>query len=167
MGGSAAAAAAASVAPAAASNTSPAENQNDRRDRVSKPGRQKGKSADLFGKRLGAASLGRFVELFEVQVAVVSIIFLDLVASTAQLLPFLQSSGGGGPGAEGGDGGEGSSAGAWAVRLVVQLLQVRSVRWLVRSTSCRKRQNPTASCDPCRAYRAWIWVVFRRVFRGA
>lgn len=39
---------------------------------------------------LGATSLGHFVELYEVQLAMVVLIFLDLVASTAQLLPSMQ-----------------------------------------------------------------------------
>lgn len=76
------------------------------------------------------ASLGRFVELFEVQVAVIAMIYLDLVASTAQLLPFLQAVGGGGVEAEGGAGegateiSGGAGFGMSLARLVSRLMQV-------------------------------------------
>lgn len=73
------------------------------------------------------ANLGSFVELYEVQVAVVAMIYLDLVASTAQLLPYLAGDEAGG-GAGGGEGGAVGSTeagfGAFVVRLVSRLMQV-------------------------------------------
>lgn len=79
------------------------------------------------------ANLGRFVELYEVQVAVVAMIYLDLVASTAQLLPYLQAAedetGGGARGAEGvAMGSTGAGFRAFALRLVSRLMQVNT--WL-------------------------------------
>lgn len=77
-----------------------------------------------------AANLGRFVELYEVQIVVVGMIYLDLVASTAQLLPYLQQTtkGGAGEGAGGVEGMAGGSAGAGfgalAIRLASRLMQV-------------------------------------------
>lgn len=72
------------------------------------------------------------MELYEVQVAVVAMIYLDLVASTAQLLPFLQAAGAG-PGSGAGDEGgaeevAGASGGtgfaAFVLRLVSRFMQV-------------------------------------------
>lgn len=75
------------------------------------------------------ANLGSFVELYEVQVAVVAMIYLDLVASTAQLLPYLQvvqDQGAGGAGGEEGVATASNSAGfgAFVVRVVSRLMQV-------------------------------------------
>lgn len=83
------------------------------------------------------ASLGRFVELFEVQLAVIAMIYLDLVASTAQLLPFLQAVAEGGTRAEdgGGVGALESSGGAGfgisVARLVSRLMQVQPASCLI------------------------------------
>lgn len=110
---------------------------------------------------LAAASLGRFVELFEVQVAVVAMIYLDLVASTAQLLPFLQVPGGDAAGAKDADLGVGDntgsrdSTGAWAVRLVARLMQVihSTVKFIpfqeilaTTDTSCRNISHKGYMC---------------------
>ncbi|CAM9572852.1 unnamed protein product [Ascophyllum nodosum] len=70
---------------------------------------------------LSASSLGHFVEMFEVQVAVVAMIYVDLVASTAQLLPCMQSEALRGTGS--GDGGGGESAGIWVARIVARFMQ--------------------------------------------
>lgn len=76
---------------------------------------------------LSAASLGRFVELYEVQVTVVALICLDLVASMAQLLPSTQNhqSPGGGEIASAGEGvrNDASEIGAWTL-LFLRMLQV-------------------------------------------
>ncbi|CAN0528144.1 unnamed protein product, partial [Ectocarpus sp. 12 AP-2014] len=97
------------------------------------PGKATG-STSRWGGGLGlgsAANLGRFVELYEVQVAVVAMIYLDLVASTAQLLPYLQAAGAG-PGSGAGDEGgaeevAGTSGGAgfagFVLRLVSRFMQ--------------------------------------------
>ena len=53
----------------------------------------------------------------------VTIIFLDLVASTVQLLPLFLRAGEADEKGEGGD--REGSTGAWVIRLVVRLLQVR------------------------------------------
>lgn len=96
-------------------------------------GRRQGlktKSSRERGPGLSASSLGRFVELLEVQMAVVIVIYLDLVASTAQLLPYMQpivsntdgsSSTAAGIGEWDGRGGGSASASG---RLVLRLLQV-------------------------------------------
>lgn len=89
------------------------------------------RSAGVIGCSV-IASLGRFAELFEVQVAVVLLIFLDLMASTAQLLPAMQTSiAAAGSGAIGGNvGGEDSGSstrGAWR-ELVLRLMQVSFLR---------------------------------------
>lgn len=71
---------------------------------------------------LGASNLGHFVELFEVQVAVVVLIYLDLVASTAQLLPYFQQ-----PEEferRGEREGGAELAGAWIGRLITRFMQV-------------------------------------------
>ncbi|CAN0124426.1 unnamed protein product [Ectocarpus sp. 4 AP-2014] len=93
-----------------------------------KPGKATG-STSRWGGGLGlgsAANLGRFVELYEVQVAVVAMIYLDLVASTAQLLPYLQAAGVG-PGSGAGDNGgaeevAGTSGGAGFAAFVLRLV---------------------------------------------
>lgn len=75
------------------------------------------------------------MELLEVQMAVVTVIYLDLVASTAQLLPYMQpmapigegssAAGTGGWEEEGGGGGRASASASG--RLVFRLLQVLSM----------------------------------------
>lgn len=85
-----------------------------------------------WGGALGlgsVANLGSFVELYEVQVTVVAMIYLDLVASTAQLLPYLQvaedeEEGGAGRVEGVAIGSNGASFGAFVVRLVSRLMQV-------------------------------------------
>lgn len=85
-----------------------------------------------WGGALGigsVANLGSFVELYEVQLAVVAMIYLDLVASTAQLLPYLQvaedEAGEGTGGVDGlAMGSTGGGFGAFVVRLVSRLMQV-------------------------------------------
>ena len=56
--------------------------------------------------------------------AVVAMIYVDLVASTAQLLPCMQSEALRGTGS--GDGGGGESAGIWVARIVARFMQVTS-----------------------------------------
>lgn len=74
---------------------------------------------------LNASSLGKFVEIFEVQVAVVAMIYLDLVASTTQLLSYMKSGAiNGGSGQDGG-GDEKGSTGASVFRLFIRLMEVR------------------------------------------
>lgn len=95
------------------------------------------------------ANLGRFVELYEVQVAVVAMIYLDLVASTAQLLPYLQvaegEAGDGGGGAEGAAlGSTGAGFGAFVFRLVSRLMQVYPWFWSPFPFGCFVE---TACCD--------------------
>ena len=88
-----------------------------------------------WGGALGmgsVASLGSFVELYEVQVVVVAMIYLDLIASTAQLLPYLQVSDGGasaGAGEVAGvtEGSAGAGFGAFVLHLVSRLIQVRGI----------------------------------------
>ncbi len=75
------------------------------------------------------ANLGSFVELYEVQVAVVVMIYLDLVASTAQLLPYLQVADGGAREGTGdvvgvAEGSAGAGFGAFVLHLVSRLIQV-------------------------------------------
>eukprot|EP00903_Cladosiphon_okamuranus_P005676 g5639.t1 len=88
-----------------------------------------GSTSGLGGARgVGSvANLGRFVELYEVQVAVVAMIYLDLVASTAQLLPYFQAAedetDGRAGAAEGvAVGSRGNGFGAFALRLVSRLM---------------------------------------------
>lgn len=74
-----------------------------------------------------AANLGRFAELYEVQMLVVVMIYLDLVASTAQLLPYFQTTGGGagnGAGAVERVTVAGAGFGAFVVRLLSRFMQV-------------------------------------------
>lgn len=67
-------------------------------------------------------NLGRFVEMYEVQIIVVAMIYLDLVASTAQLLPYVQTTKeGAGDGAGGVEGAAGGSNGAGFVAFLVRL----------------------------------------------
>ncbi|CAM9596355.1 unnamed protein product [Hapterophycus canaliculatus] len=76
------------------------------------------------GRVMGTvANLGRFVELFEVQVAVVAMIYLDLVASTAQLLPFLDAVVEGGRGEGAPKSSSGASFSISVARLVSRLMQ--------------------------------------------
>lgn len=82
------------------------------------------------------ANLGSFVELYEVQVAVVAMIYLDLVASTAQLLLYLQVADGGareGAGDVAGvaEGSPGSGFGAFMVHLVSRFIEVLVARVLI------------------------------------
>ncbi|CAM9879888.1 unnamed protein product [Ectocarpus fasciculatus] len=109
------------------------EPQQRQQQAGNKPGKVTGPTS-RWGGGLGlgsAANLGRFVELYEVQVAVVAMIYLDLVASTAQLLPYFQAAEAG-PGSGAGDEGgveemtEASGGAGFAVfvlRLVSRFMQ--------------------------------------------
>eukprot|EP00752_Nemacystus_decipiens_P013379 g11845.t1 len=84
-----------------------------------------------WGGALGigsVANLGMFVELYEVQVAVVAMIYLDLVASTAQMLTYLQVAEGEAGGVAGGEegaalGSTGAGFGSFVIRLFSRLIQ--------------------------------------------
>lgn len=90
------------------------------------------------------ANVGRFVELYEVQVAVVVMIYLDLVASTAQLLPYLQVAESEAEGRGGStEGAALGSTGAVVVRLVSRLMQVNTGMFTPVAFS---RFNVTACC---------------------
>lgn len=105
----------------------------------------KARPRERRGPGLGASSLGRFVELLEVQMAVVTVIYLDLVASTAQLLPYMQPIApiGEGSSAAGTDGweeeGGGRASASASGRLVFRLLQVLRIITVVQSERYPRR----------------------------
>lgn len=72
--------------------------------------------SERWGTLSSASSLGRFVELFEVQMTVVIVIYVDFLVSTVQLLPCMQ--------AEALAEGEGRSASSWVIHLIVRLMEV-------------------------------------------
>lgn len=101
-----------------------------RGDNIKDGGDKPPKTATPIGRGewgLSAVSLGRFVELYEVQVTIVALICLDLAASMAQLLPSMQNhpSPVGGEFASAGESAQknASEIGTWT-RLLLRMLQV-------------------------------------------
>lgn len=92
------------------------------------------------------------MELYEVQVTMVALICLDLMASMAQLLPFIQqqqhlaSEGGSESAGLSGDGRESADVGggAWA-RLLLRILQVLNTQKEMGNNSCSIRLGLSTS----------------------